>query len=106
MTSSQSKRKGKRYSVHKNHVPVFYEMRRFGQGESYNPLRLVSQGETLKERCYKVVEGQSTRPVVLSMINVLYSGRRRRLIVFLAQQDTFVVPCPSLACWLDHGKDQ
>ena len=38
------------------------------------------------------VEGPSTRPLVLSMINGSYCGRRRRLTIFKADEMKFGVP--------------
>ena len=51
---------------------------------------------------YKVVEGPSTRPIVLSMINGSYCRRRRSLTIFEPDEMKFGVFCPSLICKLDH----
>ena len=46
----------------------------------------------MKGTCiYKVVEGPSTRPIVLAMINGSYCRRRRRLTIFEPDEKKFGV---------------
>ena len=55
---------------------------------------------------YKVVEGQSTRPIVLSMINGPYCRRRMRLTIFEPDEMKFGVSLTllSLICKLNHRR--
>ena len=69
-------------------------LRRFRQGPSYSPYRLVSQSATLKEWS---VKGFGTRPVVLSMITGAYWRCRRRFTIFDPNEMKFVSPLTLLS---------
>ena len=76
--------------------------RRFRQGPSYSPNRLVSQSATLKDDLYKAVEGPSTSPIVLSMITGSYFRRRRRLTILEPDKTKCASHLTLLFCRLDH----
>ena len=48
----------------------------------YSPHPLLVKVQCFRKGLYKAVKGQSTRPIVLSMINESYCRRRRRLTIF------------------------
>ena len=52
----------------------------------------------------KAVQGPSTRPIVLSMINGSYCRRRRRLTIFEPDEMKFGVSLTLLICKLDHRR--
>ena len=55
------------------------------------PTALLVRVQCFRKGLYKAVEGQSTRPIVLSMINGSNCRRRRRLTIFEPDEMKFGV---------------
>ena len=68
------------------------------------PTAFLVRVQCFRKGLYKVVEGPSTRPIVLSMINGSYYRRRRRLTIFRPDEMKSLCLWPSLLFKLDHGR--
>ena len=63
---------------------------KFGQGPSYMYIvttALLVSRQCFRKSLYKTIEGPSTRPTLLSVINGSYCCRRRRLTIFESERD-------------------
>ena len=70
--------------------------RGFDKARHIVPTALLVKVQCYRKCLHKVVEGSSTRPIVLSMINGSYCRRRRRLTIFEPDQMKFDVSLLSL----------
>ena len=73
-------------------IRALYPLRRFGQVQLYSPAALLVRVQHLMKDMYKVVEGRSTRPIVLSVITGSYFRRRRRFTIFEPDETKFSAP--------------
>ena len=76
-----------------------------GKARHIVPTTLLVRVQCFRKGLYKAVQGPSTRPLVLLMINWSYRRRRRRrLTIFETDEMKFGVSLTSLVCKLDHRR--
>ena len=63
----------------------------FDKARHIVPTALLARVQCFRKGPYKVVEGQSTRPIVLSMTNRSYCRRQRRLTILEPDEMEFGV---------------